>query len=146
MELMETSLDKFYKFVYREQQSSIPENILGKITVAVSSFSLLWWFWDVFACTLRVCVCVLKEGVSVFFVVLFGFVFFFMSVAAITDFIYMDLLDGKIGQHVMKTWKGRLVVCILALHFQFFSCGSQLSDHLQLCHCVVVCFTLRIKW
>ncbi|XP_076458593.1 dual specificity mitogen-activated protein kinase kinase 4-like isoform X1 [Babylonia areolata] len=34
MELMETSLDKFYKFVYVEQQSSIPENILGKITVA----------------------------------------------------------------------------------------------------------------
>ncbi|KAL8565109.1 Dual specificity mitogen-activated protein kinase kinase 4 [Nucella lapillus] len=34
MELMETSLDKFYKFVYWELQSSIPENILGKITVA----------------------------------------------------------------------------------------------------------------
>nr|KAG5713753.1 hypothetical protein BaRGS_024380 [Batillaria attramentaria] len=34
MELMDTSLDKFYKFVYGELQSSIPENILGKITVA----------------------------------------------------------------------------------------------------------------
>ena len=36
MELMETSLDKFYKFVYGDLQSSIPEDILGKITVAVS--------------------------------------------------------------------------------------------------------------
>ncbi|PVD34826.1 hypothetical protein C0Q70_06105 [Pomacea canaliculata] len=34
MELMDTSLDKFYKFVYGHLQSSIPENILGKITVA----------------------------------------------------------------------------------------------------------------
>ncbi|KAK7113346.1 dual specificity mitogen-activated protein kinase kinase 4-like isoform X3 [Littorina saxatilis] len=34
MELMETSLDKFYKFVYGEMQSSIPEEILGKVTVA----------------------------------------------------------------------------------------------------------------
>lgn len=44
MELMDTSLDKFYKFVYGELQSSIPENILGKITVAVSipDFSCLW--------------------------------------------------------------------------------------------------------
>ena len=37
MELMETSLDKFYKFVYGDLQSSIPEDILGKITVAVSA-------------------------------------------------------------------------------------------------------------
>ena len=44
MELMETSLDKFYKFVYGDLQSSIPEDILGKITVAVS--------------VLCVCVCV----------------------------------------------------------------------------------------
>jgi len=34
MELMDISLDKFYKFVYSEQQSSIPEEIIGKITVA----------------------------------------------------------------------------------------------------------------
>ena len=36
MELMDISLDKFYKFVYHEQHSSIPEDIIGKITVAVS--------------------------------------------------------------------------------------------------------------
>ncbi|XP_050391989.1 dual specificity mitogen-activated protein kinase kinase 4 isoform X1 [Patella vulgata] len=34
MELMEISLDKFYRFVYETQHSSIPEDILGKITVA----------------------------------------------------------------------------------------------------------------
>jgi len=34
MELMDISLDKFYKFVYTELQSSIPEEIIGKITVA----------------------------------------------------------------------------------------------------------------
>lgn len=34
MELMSTSLDKFYRFVYRRQNSVIPEEILGKIAVA----------------------------------------------------------------------------------------------------------------
>merc|ERR1712110_857526 len=34
MELMDVSLDKFYKFVYSEQHNSIPEDIIGKITVA----------------------------------------------------------------------------------------------------------------
>ena len=34
MELMDTSLDKFYKFIYDHLQESIPENIIGKITVA----------------------------------------------------------------------------------------------------------------
>ncbi|KAF0304873.1 Dual specificity mitogen-activated protein kinase kinase 4 [Amphibalanus amphitrite] len=34
MELMDTSLDKFYKFIYEHGHSRIPENILGKITVA----------------------------------------------------------------------------------------------------------------
>lgn len=34
MELMDTSLDKFYKFVYEKQNQRIPEAILGKITVA----------------------------------------------------------------------------------------------------------------
>ncbi|ESP03880.1 hypothetical protein LOTGIDRAFT_177777 [Lottia gigantea] len=34
MELMEISLDKFYKFIYDEQNSTIPEEIIGKITVA----------------------------------------------------------------------------------------------------------------
>ncbi|BFZ02853.1 hypothetical protein BsWGS_05892 [Bradybaena similaris] len=34
MELMDISLDKFYKFVYGHLGSFIPENILGKITVA----------------------------------------------------------------------------------------------------------------
>ena len=36
MELMDISLDKFYKFIYSTLGSSIPEDILGKITVAVS--------------------------------------------------------------------------------------------------------------
>ncbi|PSN32230.1 Dual specificity mitogen-activated protein kinase kinase 2 [Blattella germanica] len=34
MELMDTSLDKFYKFIYEKLNQRIPENILGKITVA----------------------------------------------------------------------------------------------------------------
>lgn len=36
MELMATSLDKFYKFVYCTLDAVIPEEILGKITLAVS--------------------------------------------------------------------------------------------------------------
>ncbi|XP_046988283.1 dual specificity mitogen-activated protein kinase kinase 4-like isoform X1 [Schistocerca americana] len=34
MELMDTSLDKFYKFIYEKLNQRIPECILGKITVA----------------------------------------------------------------------------------------------------------------
>ncbi|XP_063234461.1 dual specificity mitogen-activated protein kinase kinase 4 isoform X2 [Bacillus rossius redtenbacheri] len=34
MELMDTSLDKFYKFIYEKLNQRIPELILGKITVA----------------------------------------------------------------------------------------------------------------
>ncbi|XP_071442274.1 dual specificity mitogen-activated protein kinase kinase 4-like isoform X3 [Hetaerina americana] len=34
MELMDTSLDKFYKFTYEKLNQRIPESILGKITVA----------------------------------------------------------------------------------------------------------------
>lgn len=34
MELMDTSLDKFYKFVYELLEERIPESILGKIAVA----------------------------------------------------------------------------------------------------------------
>ncbi|CAH8536308.1 unnamed protein product [Schistosoma turkestanicum] len=37
MELMSTSLDKFYKFVYHYLQTRIPENIIGKITIATVS-------------------------------------------------------------------------------------------------------------
>lgn len=36
MELMDTSLDKLYKFIYEKLKQRIPENIIGKITVAVS--------------------------------------------------------------------------------------------------------------
>lgn len=36
MELMATSLDKFYKYVYCVLDDVIPEEILGKITLAVS--------------------------------------------------------------------------------------------------------------
>jgi hypothetical protein len=38
MELMSISLDKFYKFVHDHLGETIPEDILGKITVAVSVF------------------------------------------------------------------------------------------------------------
>ncbi|XP_076031647.1 dual specificity mitogen-activated protein kinase kinase 4-like isoform X3 [Oratosquilla oratoria] len=34
MELMDTSLDKFYKFIYERMHEQIPEKMLGKITVA----------------------------------------------------------------------------------------------------------------
>lgn len=34
MELMDTSLDKFYKFIYEKLKQRIPEPILGKIAVA----------------------------------------------------------------------------------------------------------------
>lgn len=34
MELMDTSLDKFYKFICERQHQRIPETILTKITVA----------------------------------------------------------------------------------------------------------------
>lgn len=34
MELMDTSLDKFYKFICERQHQRIPESILAKITVA----------------------------------------------------------------------------------------------------------------
>lgn len=34
MEIMSTSLDKFYKYVCERQMQRIPENILGQITVA----------------------------------------------------------------------------------------------------------------
>lgn len=34
MEIMSTSLDKFYKYVCERQEQRIPENILGQITVA----------------------------------------------------------------------------------------------------------------
>ncbi|VEL35171.1 unnamed protein product [Protopolystoma xenopodis] len=37
MEMMDTSLDKFYRFVYRHMCSRIPEPVLGKITVAMVS-------------------------------------------------------------------------------------------------------------
>lgn len=40
MELMSTSLDKFYKYVYCALDNVIPEEILGKITLAVSRGSL----------------------------------------------------------------------------------------------------------
>lgn len=44
MELMSTSFDKFYKYVYSSLDEVIPEEILGKITLAVSChlFSFLW--------------------------------------------------------------------------------------------------------
>lgn len=37
MELMDTSLEKFYKFVYTQKNEEIPENILGKVVVATVS-------------------------------------------------------------------------------------------------------------
>lgn len=44
MELMDTSLDKFYKFIYERMHERLPENILGKITVAVSIHNSLTSF------------------------------------------------------------------------------------------------------
>lgn len=41
MELMSVSLDKFYKFVHAVLQERIPEEIVGKITVAVCIYILL---------------------------------------------------------------------------------------------------------
>lgn len=41
MEVMDTSLDKFYKFIYDSLHCMIPENILGKITVAVSEIDIV---------------------------------------------------------------------------------------------------------
>uniref|UniRef100_A0A673YTC4 mitogen-activated protein kinase kinase n=1 Tax=Salmo trutta TaxID=8032 RepID=A0A673YTC4_SALTR len=40
MELMSTSFDKFYKYVYCSLDDVIPEEILGKITLAVTMFGL----------------------------------------------------------------------------------------------------------
>jgi len=37
MELMDTSLEKFYKFVYGTKKEEIPEEILGKVVVATVS-------------------------------------------------------------------------------------------------------------
>lgn len=38
MELMDISLDKFYRFVHHRLQQKIPESILGKIALAVITF------------------------------------------------------------------------------------------------------------
>lgn len=49
MELMSTSLDKFYKYVYCVLDDVIPEEILGKITLAVSNrvtFPSLQFTWN----------------------------------------------------------------------------------------------------
>lgn len=43
MELMDTSLDKFYKKVL-EKKKTIPEDILGKMAVSVSASWVLRWF------------------------------------------------------------------------------------------------------
>ena len=40
MEVMDTSLDKFYQMVYSNGRT-IPETVIGKITVAVRSGSFL---------------------------------------------------------------------------------------------------------
>jgi len=40
MEVMDTSLDKFYKMLY-ENGKTIPEDVLGKIAVAVSTCALM---------------------------------------------------------------------------------------------------------
>lgn len=45
MELMDTSLDKFYKKVI-EKGKTIPEDILGKITVAVCPILHILLYWS----------------------------------------------------------------------------------------------------
>ncbi len=37
MELMDASLDRFYKYVNRKMNQRMPENIIGKIALAVST-------------------------------------------------------------------------------------------------------------
>lgn len=37
MEVMDTSTDKFYKYIYEQLHESMPENVIGKITVATVS-------------------------------------------------------------------------------------------------------------
>lgn len=41
MELMDTSLDKFYKIVHEKLNQRIPESFLGKVTMAVSYFIII---------------------------------------------------------------------------------------------------------
>lgn len=41
MELMDISLDKFYRFTHQRLQQKIPESILGKIALAVSTVQTL---------------------------------------------------------------------------------------------------------
>jgi len=43
MEVMDMSLDKFYKMLY-EHDKMIPEDILGKIAVAVSADNVSFYF------------------------------------------------------------------------------------------------------
>jgi len=40
MELMNISLDQFYKFVYKKLESRLPEQMLGKISITVSKLKL----------------------------------------------------------------------------------------------------------
>ena len=43
MELMDISLDKFYRFTHRRLQQKIPESILGKIALAVLDVKISAW-------------------------------------------------------------------------------------------------------
>lgn len=46
MELMRTSLDKLYKQVYIMEGRRIPEDVLGRITRAVSTIKILFNFFE----------------------------------------------------------------------------------------------------
>ena len=54
MELMDISLDKFYKFIYGTLGTFIPEDILGKITVAVSELSKQTYLLFAYKCCLLI--------------------------------------------------------------------------------------------
>ena len=54
MELMDISLDKFYKFIYGTLGTFIPEDILGKITVAVSKLSKQTYLLFAYKCCLLI--------------------------------------------------------------------------------------------
>ena len=41
MELMDTSLDLFYKYIYEELKETIPEKVLGKILLSTLNASNL---------------------------------------------------------------------------------------------------------
>lgn len=58
MELMDISLDKFYRFTHQRLKEKIPESILGKMALAVSlQLSILFVVRLIYACHLLLSLC-----------------------------------------------------------------------------------------